>query len=46
MSDEQLTLITKYTKEANSVLNQLFLEPDTESKQTDVGTQPVTIRVS
>ena len=31
MSNEQLTLITKYPDEANNVLNQLFQEPGTET---------------
>ena len=33
MSNEQLTLITKYPNEANNVLNQLFQEPGTETNR-------------
>ena len=33
MSNEQLTLITKYPDEANNVLNQLFQEPCTETNR-------------
>ena len=33
MSNEQLTLITKYPDEANNVLNQLFQEPGTETNR-------------